>query len=132
MAHCTSGAFANSMAAAAAATQYNPQQQETYGSSSSSSSMGMDDFRGQGPDGHPPITDMSGTTPNTNNNHPATSSSFSMSTTAATAMHPCRVQGELLYRHHRQQFQMRQERVSDAQLSDAYFMLSGEKCDEMI
>ena len=45
-------------------------------------------------------------------------------TPTTPAMHPCRIQGELLYRHHRQQYQMRQERVSVAQLSDAYFLLS--------
>ena len=35
-----------------------------------------------------------------------------------------RVQGELLFRHHRQQYQLRQERVSDAQLQQAYYLLS--------
>jgi hypothetical protein len=35
-----------------------------------------------------------------------------------------RNQGEQLFRQHRQQYQMRQERVSDAQLQQAYYLLS--------
>lgn len=59
----------------------------------------------------------------------AASSSSAAATSGAgagtgAAVSAGRAQGELLFRHHRQQYQARQERVSDAQLQQAYYLLS--------